>query len=139
MAFKKNIIFVLLVVLSNLIQAQGSLQFNQVILLNSSSTVPTGKVWKIESVVNGSNSNPNLCNSCNVGIQDCAMSIIINSTHICLSKYHENIIGTSLANSAAASESAYNPTNFPIWLPAGSTVDLGKNSVFISILEFTAP
>jgi hypothetical protein len=139
MVFKKNIILVFLVVLSNFIQAQNSLQFNQVILLNSVSTVPAGKVWKIESVVNGSNPNPSLCYTCNIGIQDCAMSIIINSTHICLSKYHENIIGTSLANSAAASESAYNPTSFPIWLPAGSTVALGKNSVFISILEFNAP
>ena len=139
MVFKKNIILLFFCFLCNLLQAQGSLQFNQVILLNSSSTVPTGKVWKLESAINGSNPNPSLCNSCNIGIQDCAMSIIINNTHICVSKFHENIIGTSLANSAAASESAYNPTNFPIWLPAGTTIDLGKNAVFISILEFTAP
>ena len=136
MSVMKKIFFIALgMALCNVASSQGTMQFNRAVLLNSASTVPVGKVWKVESVLNGTNStfNNNL-----VGIE-CLMSFSVNGTQICVSRFHEFVIGTSLSNSTAASESANNPTNFPIWLPAGTTIDLGKNAAFISILEFIAP
>jgi hypothetical protein len=129
---KTIFLFVAMITTSLSIQAQGNLQFNQVKLINSNSTVPTGKIWKIESVLHGDN------NSWAFGSPstDCIMSIKINESNVCLSRLHTYASGTGFSNSAAASESAFNCTSFPIWLPEGVTIDLGFNSKFISVIEY---
>ena len=46
--------FFLIIILSSLTlmgKAQGNLQFNQAKLVNTIDTVPSGKVWKIESFI----------------------------------------------------------------------------------------
>ncbi len=129
---KTIFLFVAIIATSLTVKAQGNLQFNQIKLLNTSSTVPSGKVWKVESVLHGDNTawafgSPST---------DCIMSIKINGANICLSRLHTYATGTGLSNSAAASESAFNCTSFPIWLPEGASVDLGYNSKYISIIEY---
>jgi hypothetical protein len=116
--------------------AQGNLQFNQVLLVNSSSVVPEGKVWKIESVMNGV--NPAYDPNQNIGISSCLMSILINNSQVCVSLFHEFQGSGNLAGSVA-SESAFNPTNLPIWLPAGTALNIGKNAKYISVMEFNVP
>ncbi len=131
-ALKKVLFIALCLAMFNVASSQGTLQFNRAVLLNSASTVPEGKVWKVESVAYGINNSFQL----NTGISDCLMSIMLNGNHVCVSYFHFYLTVMGTSNS---SESAFNPTNFPIWLPAGTTIDLGKNAVFISILEFIAP
>jgi hypothetical protein len=47
---KKYLFYILLLAVCIQLKAQGNLQFNRVIILSSQQTVPTGKVWKIESM-----------------------------------------------------------------------------------------
>ncbi len=114
------------------ISAQGNLQFNQVKLVNSLSTVPTNKVWKIESVLNGNNAQW----TASAPQPSCIMSISLNDTNICISQMNLYRNGNYLNTSAAASESAINCTNLPIWIPAGSTLNIGYNSIYISVIEY---
>jgi hypothetical protein len=129
---KTIFLFVAMIAASLTVKAQGNLQFNQVKLIDTSSTVPTGKVWKVESVLHGDNSSWSFGSPST----DCIMSIKINGSNVCLSRLHTYAAGGSLSNSAAASESAFNCTSFPIWLPEGGVIDLGFNSKFISIIEY---
>ncbi len=53
--------------------SQGNLQFNQVLLLTATGTVPSGKVWKVESVLSSStlaanNNNPPSVNTVSLDI-----------------------------------------------------------------------
>jgi hypothetical protein len=129
---KTLFLFVAICAASLSISAQGNLQFNQVKLVNSLSTVPTNKVWKIESVLHGNNTQWALGSP----TTDCLMSIKLNSSDVCISRLHTYATGTGLSNSAAASESSINCTNFPLWIPAGSTLNIGYNSIYISVIEY---
>jgi hypothetical protein len=129
---KTLFLFAALCAASLSISAQGNLQFNQVKLVNSLTTVPTNKVWKIESVLNGN--NPQWTAS--APLPSCVMSISLNDTNICISQMNLYRNGNFLNNSAAASESAINCTNLPIWIPAGSTLNIGYNSIYISVIEY---
>ena len=46
----RYIIFLFFFLICTSAQSQGNLQFNRVIILSNLQTVPTGKVWKIESM-----------------------------------------------------------------------------------------
>lgn len=100
---------------ANKSQAQGNLQFNQVILVDLASggtqaiAVPAGKVWKIEtaSTYNGSNAG--------ITVRNAAVQPI-------------GILSTS---TAAAS--------YPFWLPSGYSGSFFNNAAgrsCISIIEF---
>lgn len=128
---KTFFLFVAIIATSFTAKSQGNLQFNQVKLLNTNSTVPSGKVWKVESVLNGDNVSWTFSS-----ISECVMSIKINNSEICLLKSRRYSVGTGNTSSAAASESSFNCSNLPIWLPAGAILDLGFNSKFISIIEY---
>lgn len=114
------------------ISAQGNLQFNQVKLINSLSTVPTNKVWKIESVLHGNNTQWAFGSP----TTDCLMSIKINNSDVCISRFHSYATGSGVSPSAAASESSINCTSFPMWIPAESAVNIGYNSIYISVIEY---
>jgi len=108
-------------ILGGFAQAQGSLQFNQALLLESSAsscsscwTVPAGKVWKITSA-SGNSSN--------------TVRIWLNSKELGF-----------LGNHAASYAGFDAHLIFPLWLPAGSTLgysNLGspRNAAFWG-LEF---
>ena len=128
---KTIFLFVAMITTSLATQAQGNLQFNQVKLINTNSTVPTGKVWKVESVLHGDNS------SWTEGVPsiDCIMSIVLNNENICISRLR-TFYASGYNYDVTSSESAINCTSLPIWLPEGTTISLGYNSKFVSIIEY---
>ena len=128
----KTIVTISSLLLSFILNSQNNLQFSQAILLNSSAVFPSGSVWKIESVLNGT-TNVGVFQS---SIANCVMSIFINSKEICINKHQSYSVGTCCSPAAAASESFQHVSQFPIWLPEGSSISPGINCAFISILQF---
>lgn len=114
----KTFLFVLVLFFLGSYNAQGNLQFNQVITYNIGGiannydnvnfTVPVGKVWKIESAVNWTG-NP-------------------------LMLYPNGVMsfGITLASSSKT------VSDFPIWLNAGynGLFSIYQNRALISIIEF---
>jgi|694.fasta_scaffold74672_2 hypothetical protein len=103
----------------NLLQAQGSLQFNEVKLLTATSnnttfTVPANKVWKVETAGVSSNSSAYL-------------SISINGSSYWLTPNWNNV------------DQGRYQLRLPLWLPAGTAVSLPfstSDTRMISVLEF---
>ncbi|MDA0309230.1 MAG: hypothetical protein O3C46_00775 [Bacteroidetes bacterium] len=101
-----RIIFLFILVVGGFsrIGAQGTLQFNKVVLLESSQqscaqcwTVPANKVWKIQAVAGGPNSG--------------YPQMVINNKTL-----------SYLANNSNNSANILYPVQiFPLWLPAGAT------------------
>jgi hypothetical protein len=112
----KKLFFVLFTTIfcSGLLRAQGNLQFNQGLALSfvsggTSYTVPTGKMWKIESV----------------GLTDFQsfFRMTINGKQIVLRNTHGSY--------ASQYES------FPYWVPGGLLVNFsGYSDGVVSIIEF---
>ena len=104
--------------------SQGNLEFSQVKLVGSTiETVPTGKVWKIESVLSNNNLRINTSSSSN---QTFSTNILINGTNVVI----KSTWGSSMTTSAIET------TDLPIWLPAGTTLQVGDNVFKISVIEF---
>ena len=98
--------------------AQGNLQFNQVLLIdNNTATVPVGKIWKIENIVYEAvpyfqaNSGSGTCAPCN-GSSQLWTSY---TTQTC------QVLATAPMTINGVKASAGN-TGSPLWLPAGSTL-----------------
>lgn len=120
----KTAVFFFCLSLGMLAQAQGNLQFNQPILItNVLSTVPAGKVWKIESFTPSSAYQVH-------GGNPIAFQITINGDN--------RIVGMPAGlnyNYNSGSHSAV-IHSLPIWLPAGSTLVSGTGVSMISVIEF---
>jgi hypothetical protein len=95
-----------------------TLEFSQVLLVSSLDIVPQGKVWKVESAL------ANCTSHCNA-------SIVVNNENIYTYVYQTGMPGTSSKAPAAS-----NPTSFPIWLPEGTSLNIGSNVKYISVIEF---
>jgi hypothetical protein len=95
-------------------QDENGLTFNQVLLVEQSTTIPEGKVWKIESVLSGS--------------AILSTSIIINN--------NETYVKSSANNAGYRTGYSVNITKLPIWLPGGSLLAPGNNCHSISVIEF---
>ena len=116
----KKIFVILFVFVATATYAQGNLQMNQVLLLNSTlvsntnlGTVPSGKIWKVESF----------------GISYLASQ---GGVHLMLNGIEGGLLS---------------PTSFqsdivkcPIWLPAGTQLGFENNGagamIWFSIIEF---
>jgi hypothetical protein len=131
----KTIWFVFFLGLSNALSAQGNLQFNKVKLVSSVDTVTYGKVWKVESAAyNGgepfSNSTTwsNYTGSGNVirGFEG-IMKFIVNGNTIIIAS------NLSISNIYLSSVNNY---IFPMWLPAGTTLEASTNVVYLNVIEF---
>jgi len=138
---KKYIILTpLALLLSVMVCAQGSLEFSQVKLVSSSETVPDGKVWKIVSVFSSNGQvGGNLTTSTNNS--STTKQIIINENAVHISGRAYRWLGNSIGSSAAVlpvSESAFQSTELPIWLPAGTLLAPSTGCNGISVIEFTA-
>lgn len=117
---KRILIATLALVIGFVAQAQGNLQFNQVLYLSSSTdnqtqwTVPAGKVWKIESL----------------GVASTSLNVYINNA---LAFYYVGAYSNS-------GNSGYyrNADASPIWLPAGSVLGhaCSCGNRWFSIIEF---
>jgi len=116
---KKIIIFTTLLFCGLAFTANSqTLEFSQVLLVSSLDTVPQGKVWKLESALTDCTTH-------------CSASIIVNNVNIYTYVYNASVPGYSTKTAAA-----HNPTSFPIWLPAGTTLNIGSNVQYISVIEF---
>ncbi|MEY4520969.1 MAG: hypothetical protein RIT10_154 [Bacteroidota bacterium] len=130
----KKIIFITLFFLGTTSFAQGNLQFNQVKLVSTVETVPTGKVWKVEAF------------HYQGGAPFCVGGVAPFTTCGSSSGSHGPGIWAIMAyaiNGAANYVISLGPTgsisniqNVPFWLSAGSTLAAGTNMRYLSVIEF---
>ena len=107
---KKIFLVSLFFLVIHLMNAQGNLQFNQVLLVDvtvagNAVTVPAGKVWKLENV-----------------------ALASNNAYVQLQYSGSNFF---LSNSSS------NYNHFPFWLPGGNAVVItGSAAGKLSVIEF---
>ena len=124
----KKILLSTFLLLSNLACAQGNLQFNQVIrVVEVLQTVPTGKVWKVESYLENELINSNSSSS------SCTSSTIHRPLIINNGFYY--FIG-DVAWGSTNSLQMMNHNKFPIWLKSGDQIRTACSSDFASVIEF---
>jgi hypothetical protein len=128
----KKILLSTFIILSTLVCAQGNLQFNQVKLVTSIETVPSGKVWKIESVIyniaataSGYQASNGSCNSTSY-----------ESTSIEIAGVPTKVGQGTQAASYSNLQYTHSYTILPLWIPAGTTLSGGTCLNKISVIEF---
>ncbi len=139
----KYILFLTLLTTSVMGYGQSTLEFSQVKLVTTEETVPTGKVWKVTSVIGAATTTTQNTNSF-------ATSPTMPSDHIILINGNSAAIisnialNTSYSGAGSSSSSQFRIvtvgketcTDLPIWLPAGATLAAGSNVSSISVIEF---
>ena len=106
------------------LHAQGTLQFNRILLVSSLDTVPSNKVWKVSSVLSSSQLHTNAPSTA------ISTAISINGSTVFVSgRYYTE-------QSADGNQSFGTYTQMPIWLPAQTTLAAGANALSISVIEF---
>lgn len=108
--------------------AQGNLQFNQIIrVVEVLQTVPVGKVWKVESYLENelisSNSSSSSCTSSTIH-----RPLIINNGFY----YFVGDVAWGSTNNLQM----MNHNKFPIWLKSGDQIRTTCSSDFASVIEF---
>jgi hypothetical protein len=125
----KKIIFSILFSITMLVvNGQGNLQFNQVIIVSSvNQTVPAGKVWKLESYQQQQ-----------VSITTSFPSTLCSDLDRQRPYYIDNIYyyNLDLGGYGGSNYPNYAKNNFPIWLKAAQTVRTSCSGDFISVIEF---
>jgi hypothetical protein len=127
----KYLLLISLLFQISILSAQSNLNFNQVLLVTNG-TVPAGKVWKVESAIY-SLAPLTLSNGADAQEE----KIIINGATTVIRKstsynpYYSGGNGTSQAAMTYIWE-----THFPLWLPAGTTIQVSTGVTSLSILEF---
>lgn len=110
-------------------QTNNQLKLNQVKIVTAEETVPTGKVWKVVSVVYAiSATHKGMASSTSSG---CGGSYVRN--YAITVNGVETKVGTGRV---MYGDDPYINSEFPIWLPAGSTLDGGPCLSQVSVLEF---
>ncbi|MDA0930788.1 MAG: hypothetical protein O3C32_05380 [Bacteroidetes bacterium] len=106
------------------LHAQGTLQFNRILLVSSLDTVPSNKVWKVSSVLSSSQLHTNAPSTA------ISTAISINGSTVFVS-------GRSYTEQSADGNQSFGTyTQMPIWLPAQTTLAAGANALSISVIEF---
>ena len=117
----KKLLTILITLLLTAQLCAQNLEFNRVVLVSSTDTVPTGKVWKITNVFCSMPSN--------AGLTD--IYIKINGTPVTIhSKY---VFQTSQSYTIEAE--FFSAINGPFWLPENTILDV-DDAKFISVIEF---
>lgn len=111
-----------------------TLEFSQVKLVTGLETVPSGTVWKVESViynipVDESSYQTSQSASCGINYFR-STAILVDGTPTKLGE------GTASASYSSLSYT-HTYTQLPIWLPAGSTLSGGPCNNKVSVIEFT--
>ncbi len=133
---KKVILTIIFAVAILVAKAQNNLQFNSIKLVSTVQTVPANKVWKVESCsfaggfpfCVGTSSTSYFCgaSSTNSSGTDAIMSYIVNGvTSYIIGITHHASYPSSMPN-----------LSFPLWLPAGATLQAGTNMSYFSVMEF---
>ncbi len=107
--------------------AQGNLQFNQVLKVSDQvQTVPAGKVWKVTSYWQANVTNTSSTQS-TCGNSSRHTPFVVDGQ----SFYVFRNVSTGLNSVYMA------PSNdFPMWLPAGTTLQTQCSKDFLSVIEF---
>lgn len=110
---------VIFLLLCNFAFSQGSLQFNQVLVLSGLQTVPAGKVWKIESIIMPS---PSFIKYQGVDGGSCGCN---SSSSYSKTKYVTDYIANFFAgkNNIKINGEEISYQNTIIWLNAGTSVE----------------
>ena len=114
----KTKILLLLMVIPFFGYTQGDLQFSQVKLVSAIETVPVGMVWKVTKVLP----------STAAGGQEQAIDIKVNGIAVRLK-------AATYANSVGVT--TWSTLDGTFWLPAGTTLAVDRNCVYISVIEFS--
>ena len=119
--------------------SQKQLEFNQVKLVTASETVPADKVWKVVSVAASSDLSifSTFLGNTNA-TQTSSTQIIINGDVTYMQQFLRwtgQNVGSNAQPRPYGSE-AFQVTELPIWLPAGTTLEAGLNVNRISVIEF---
>lgn len=119
--------------------AQGTLQFNQVKLVSATSeTVPTGKVWKVENVAGSRVLQYQISSTSTSDFNPADQAILINGNAVTVTQAVATGAGSGTGNTSWRASYTYaaSPTDFPLWLPAGTTLAASTNVTYISVIEF---
>ena len=121
----KKIIFITLLFCGLAFTAQSqSLTYSKVILLTALDTVPQGKVWKITSFLPNVNYLPSTYGG---GTVPAEIEMKVNG--------NSSVLAAAVQGNYSTANSVVFP--FPIWLPAGTTLEPSTNCGSLSIIEFT--
>jgi hypothetical protein len=117
--------------------SQNNLSFSRVILLTDTATVPNGKVWKVESILQGTSSSWQTVTSGNNSYFSIC-GFIINGQYNSAINYYRLFSNYSGGNGASqsATSTGFQGTSLPIWLPSGTNIGPAINSNGISIIEY---
>ena len=112
------------------LHAQGTLQYNQVLLVSTVQTVPSGKVWKVESILASSDLTS--------GISVSSSQLVSNSATMLVNGSTVYVDGVIYANYSSYGKTITDtqPTKLPLWLPAGTTLASSANALYVSVIEF---
>lgn len=133
-----------------MLQAQGTLQFNQVKLVTTQEIIPAGKVWKVESVMSPEERYPTSGNT----FPSFSRSILVNGNMVTVRE--EFVNGTGLGWNGCCGGGFWmsnvgqnvnstqthlihvsaDNTRLPLWLPAGTSVEPVAPVNGISVIEF---
>jgi hypothetical protein len=130
------------------VSAQGTLQFNQALVVTDQlQTVPAGKVWKVTAIYG----KDEVCRSVaplynNWFSKALVAGFFLNGVEVL--SFRKFLTQTMYSNSptcSSNSNSGYNfsslnfesdPNVLPIWIPAGATVQTSGPNIFLSAIEF---
>lgn len=121
------------------LQAQTKdLTFNQVLLVTSQQSVPANKVWKVEGVAGPMVKQYMYRSRSDADFNPPQCLIKINGNDISVLNTLGAGAGHGSGDAGGSSGFAYagSPTNFPIWLPAGATLEASTNITYVSVIEF---
>ena len=124
----RTILFLIIFFNTAILFAQGNLQFNQIVIVSDQiQTVPTGKVWKVESYqqqqIGVGTSSP----TTNCGDLNRPRYYQIDGIN------YNDIKGTGWGSGSILFMAQ---NNFPFWLKAGQTLKTSCPGDFLSVIEF---
>lgn len=106
------------------LQAQGTLQFNRVLMVSTVDTVLANKVWKVASALSSSELHST---GSNIAI---ANAMLVNGSTVFVS-------GRSYTEQSFDGNQSFGIyTPMPVWLPAQTSLAAGANTLSLSVIEF---
>lgn len=116
------------------VKAQGNLQFNRAILVSSPQTVPTGKVWKVESALIANPVHPPVAASTHINANSAVITVNGNAVYVFSTYWAQGTAGYHYDR--GPNIDTHVQTVFPFWLPAGNSVGASSNVHYVSVIEF---
>lgn len=128
----KNMLFIVLVLITGNVAIGQMLEFSQVLLIdNNVQTVPSGKVWKLESCLYSSTLPSAVSSGSGSGTYSTLTDLIqVNGQNNEVRTFRSG--GGYYHASSAVWEQKW-----PLWLPAGTTLRASTGVYRISVIEFT--